>query len=288
MRNFFIDGFIADENTRYFIETTLGDISAAQIEQILNDPDNDENAALLLDLVVSPAPEICRQLEEILEGTALADGQVTALRSFLPAPLTTCLSFPDDRGTVSFSLPSASLDRFLAQLHLDRAVDPALCRVLRQQPPGRLQYLEALTMLRRARLRFSPEQTDFLVKLVTSTAGQAAGGGTGSLELMIDVLGRHPQAPDAFAALKREQENCRKQVAATVRLEQQLSRKNMETLMMQRGGSAVMADKQALFSRIGRLDTIAWTVFGRPLAVETEPAVPETVSFLFEKNHPRG
>ncbi|MFW6237446.1 MAG: hypothetical protein ACOC3F_03595, partial [Desulfosudaceae bacterium] len=180
-----------------------------------------------------------------------------------------------------------SLDRFLAQLHLDRLVDPAICRVLRQHIPDRLQYLEALTLLRRTRLRFTPEQADFLAKLVASTAGKEIGGETGALNLMINVLSRHPRAPDVFSALAAEKENCRKQIAATTRLEQQLSRKNMETLMMQRGGSGVMADKQALFNRIGRLDTIAWKVFGRALDVETGPAAPEAVSFLFEKNHPR-
>ncbi|MFP4040527.1 MAG: hypothetical protein ACOCPQ_05045 [Desulfosudaceae bacterium] len=288
IENLLAAGFAADHHLTHFIDSTLTDTEAMSISRLLNNPDDGE-AAVLIDLIVTPDAAICRQVESLLDEMDFASGDEKAILSLLPPSLTTRLHFPDSRGIVTFTLASSALERFIVQLNLKRKIPAVIRRALKDILTDQEQYLNALVAVRHSRIIFTPGETDFLVNFIRRTGGREASSWPADLDLILEILSRHQDQPDPFSALAAEKENCLKQVAATTRLEQQLTQKNIETVMMQKNGAGVMADKQSLFQRIGRIDTICLKVFGyRPSPAEPGPetARPASVSFLFEKNGP--
>ncbi|MDY6904303.1 MAG: hypothetical protein SWH61_06430 [Thermodesulfobacteriota bacterium] len=280
----FRDGFHAGEEVLQYIDSVLGGASISDLQHLLT-LEADGDGAPLVDLVVSPDTAMQERLEAILERHVFQAGDKEAILKFFPSAIHTSLYLSEEDIKIKFSVSSASAARFLDQLRIPRQIAPQVQAALVNRFSRRLDVRAARVLLRNARRPMADDQLPAFVRFVESYPATEQDKLMTAMRLFVSILNRQMANESLLETLGREKQQRLRQIRATERLERQMARKNMETLMLQGSRGMLMADKPVLFREIGMIDRIALAVCGQlPEADDVGGEEPAPWSaFSFEK-----
>ncbi|MDY6823052.1 MAG: hypothetical protein SWH68_04525 [Thermodesulfobacteriota bacterium] len=282
------EGFFADEGVVHYIDSTLGQTDPEMLRQLLSVAEDSDDPQLV-DLIVSPDTEAQSRLEPILEEDEGGQRDAETILAFIPSTVETSFYLPGINVKIPFKVSKSSVARFLDQLNIPRTIDGRIHAALEKRLNSRAAVLRARVMIRNARLPIVGEQVPMFVQFLASFKAEDNERFFEAMALLLAMLGRQLPEKTGLALLGREKERRLRQVRSTEQLEQDMVRKNMETMMLQGGRGLLASDKGAMFWEIGIIDRIALAVFGEMPrdpeghGGETDGGEPPSVSFSFEK-----
>ncbi|MEW6078382.1 MAG: hypothetical protein AB1724_11255 [Thermodesulfobacteriota bacterium] len=284
--NLMAAGFEADASVVHFINSTFAYPGYGQLQAILNNADSADREGLI-ELIISPDPVVCREMEELFSRASFSDEAVNKVLSLLPEALSTSVRVPGLSGAVCFFVPGSCRRRFLGQLNLTRAIDPEIRAALEERLPERSDLLAALAAIRHSRADLTGPRTSFLLRFIRQSGPATKEQWFSYLEVILDLPGRPITDEDMWMVFGAERERCLKQMEYSRRVTEQLNKSNMETLLLQGTRIGATADIEKISQQIKTIDEICLIVWGRiPMAGGAGFPSSDAVSFLFEKETP--
>ena len=261
----FLEGALLD-----FIDSTFCNPSLEQLREALSDESGDDKD-VLLELLFFPDENIQKSLEPLLETHDFSAEDVSALQAkLLMRKIETRVVFPDGRGFIELELPPNGLSAFLARLHLDRRIEERLGSAL-QRHLSESERIAVRVQIRNNPKPLEPNKIVFLCDLVANMAGDE------SLQAVVGAVlalfGEIEDQKDLYAALMAKKRFHFGSLKKMDRIEEQLSRNNVETLML-RGEAIACVDRNEALNTIVLIDRASLAVFGttEPLPLENETA----------------
>jgi hypothetical protein len=222
-----------------------------------------------------------------LSRVSFSDEDVLAVLSLLPGEMRTCVRVSGLPGAVFFSVPVSCRRRFLGQLQLTRSIDPDIRGALEARPPERPDLLAALAAIRHSRADLTGPRKTFLLQFIRQSGPAVREQWLTYLETILDLSGRGQADEDMWTVVGAERERCLKQMEYSRRLTEQLSKSNMETLLLQGTRIGAVVDMSKISQQIRTIDEICLLVWGRiPMTGPPGSSYSDAVSFLFEKETP--
>ncbi|MFZ5564533.1 MAG: hypothetical protein ACOZBW_10815 [Thermodesulfobacteriota bacterium] len=279
IRKLFETGFAVDGRAARFIDSTFGCPTREDLSALIANPESDD-AAMIFDLVITPDDPARLAVEDCLARWPGAAADVQAVAGLLPDSISTTLVFSDDRGEIPCSVPRPVVDRMVFRLNLSKPIDAQIRGAIKESLNKPEDRLAALAACRGSRMDLAGPAVPFVRAFIRRWPGNDMPLFFLHLRLLLHVLERPGADSDLFAALAAEQAACLQTLFRAARLEKQLARNNMETLMLQGSRGLLAADTGELKQRLNMLDAVCRAVFERPLPADT---AEEPVDFSWDK-----
>jgi hypothetical protein len=284
--NLMAAGFEADASVVHFINSTFAYPDHGQLQAILNNADSCDREGLI-ELIISPDPAVCSEMEGFLSRVSFSEEDVQAVMTLLPDEMETCVRVAGLVRPVFFSVPDSCRRRFLCQLNLTRGIDPDIRDALEARLPEPSDLPAALAAIRHCRADLTGPRKAFLLQFIRQSDPATREQWFTYVETILDLLDRGKADEDMWMVLGAERERCLKQMEYSRRITEQLHKSNMETLLLQGTRIGATADMSKLSQQIKMLDEIFLLVWGRiPMAGGAGLPSSDPVSFLFEKETP--
>ena len=258
LRTILAQGIRLSPETTRFMDATFAVARAADLAALLTDSENSE-ADSLLELIFYPDPPMQRQIEDLLASHPFVREDLSSVaRALWDPPVYVRLIFPDGRGELVHRPSLAVLTPMVARLHIHRLVAEPILSACRRFDPG--VALDIRIRLRNARTPPTKEAADFIASFLSNAAcgtDEILDGLSAALELT-ETIGHG----DIYQGLVRMRRDLTEAIDRTDRMARSWAGQNMETLMLT-GRRAPHLSREAARKRIGQIDQLCLTVYGR-------------------------
>jgi hypothetical protein len=249
-----------------YIDAVLFTPEPDRLSAFLADEENSE-LDTLLDLIFYPDRTVQIDLEPILaSGRYSPEDQRTILERLLACTLAPPIRWPDGRLLTRIQVPDFIKIRYLERLNITWQLPAALAAAIgKGVSPGMGPVVRV--RLRNAGMQFSAGPVTFLCRFF-ERMNDSHPDYSACLDLALALLDKRASAATMYDLLVDHKRVCFRAMEQARRFTALLRRTNMETLMLQ-GFQPPRESPEVLLHRMGLIDRICFSVFGR-----TEPMAP--------------
>jgi hypothetical protein len=265
------DGITLSGDVVHYIDSTFSNPTVDELQTILSDEANGEKDSLI-ELLFFPDETMQLELEEMLDNLRLGRrDEAGVLDELCREPLPVEMRMPEDRGAFSLTMPHEAAAGFIARLHIFKHLDKKLREAIHQHA-NRDSRDGYKVKIRNSRFSPGEKKIQFLCDLFEKL-GPRSHDFEICLDFALSLLGELDEDQDMYPALMSKKRFYLRSLQKAKKLEDQLEKNNLETLLSQ-GKRIILIDQADARKKMLIIDRISRAVFG-----ETE---------YFEDLHPGG
>ncbi|MGD8725847.1 MAG: hypothetical protein PVG00_18040 [Desulfobacterales bacterium] len=268
-------GLEINADTQHYIDSTFSHPTIDALEKLLQNESSCETDSLT-ELLFFPDESVQLQLEKLLEGRQLQPEDEKAIRTHICSQsFQTRFRFPDGRGTLKMKVTPNHVDAFVQRLNLTRSLDPKIGAAIRQHVAAALQA-RSKVRFRNARPISAPQKILFFQSFFETMKSQSDSFFE-HLDFTLDFLGELDDQTDIFKGLMTYKKIYFQGLQKAAKLEKQLKKHNVETLLL--GGTRLAnMDKAEARKKIQMIDRISLAVFGKTDFFDLIPADGQSIT----------
>ena len=253
-------GITLDRDVVHYIDSTFSNPTVEELEVILLDDSNSEKDSLM-ELLFFPDESMQLALEAMLEYFQLGKSDEEQVQDALSRnPLQVNIRLPQDRGAVSIDLPHAVLPGLIARLHIAKHLDHKLRGVI-NQCADEAAAAGYKVKIRNSRFLPGKKKIQFLCDFFEKLAPQSHDFDIG-LDFALAFLDELNQDQDLYPALMAKKRFYLRSLQKAKKLEAQLQKNNLETLVSQ-GKRVIVVDQADARKKMLIIDRISRAIFGK-------------------------
>jgi hypothetical protein len=253
-------GIVLEPGVMDYIDSTFSNPSWSEFQQIFREASDCELDSLL-ELIFFPNEAMQIQLEARLEACRLykedEEGLIAYIRQKLPSVQ---LFSPSRSKSTTIDAPEWAIAQLVQRLNIDKSHHPRVLKTIDRFIPAKLQD-RLKVCLRNKQKPFSDGQMTFLCIFIEKNTPEKYDFWE-VFQFLVGFLDEIENDADLFAALVESKRSCIECLQNVTRLEAQLAKSNMETMLMQ-GIRIPYIDKEAARQKLEMIDNICYTVFGK-------------------------
>ncbi|MGD8962585.1 MAG: hypothetical protein PVH43_08725, partial [Desulfobacterales bacterium] len=269
------DGLRINADTQHYIDSTFSHPNIEALDALLQDKSSCE-ADSLMELLFFPDESVQLQLEDLLEDTHLQPKDEQAIqRRICNQPFQTRFRFHDGRGTLKMKVTPAHVSAFVERLNLTRSLDPKIAAAISRHVAPALQT-RCKVRFRNARPISAPQKILFLQAFFKKMETESDAFFQ-YLDFILGFLFELDDQADIYQGLMTYKKIYFQGLQKAVKLEKQLTKHNVETLLL--GGTRLAnMDKAEARQKIQMIDRISLAVFGKTDFFSLMPANEQTIT----------
>jgi hypothetical protein len=260
LQNIFRCGVVLSRDVVHYIDSTFFNPTIEELQEILLDDCNCEKDSLM-ELLFFADEAMQIQLEAMLERLHFQkiDEKLVAHALFQP-PLSAVFRFPGHRGSLHLAVTEDIACQFITRLNISKHLNPGLLEVLNRYEDENIRNRIKVKM---RNSRFSPteNQAKFL-GLFFEKLDSRDNDFFGCLEFALNFLDEPASNNDVYRALMAKKKFYFGCLQKAKRLDSQLRKHNLETLMA-RGKRIVQIDPEDARQKMQMIDRISRAVFDK-------------------------
>ena len=270
-------GLAINADTQHYIDSTFSHPNIEELDKLLQDESSCETDSLM-ELLFFPDESVQMQLEELLEDTRIQLKDESAIQTQICSQsFQTRFRFSDGRGTLKMKVTPTHVNAFMERLNLTRSLDPKIGAAIKQHVAGPFQT-QCKVRFRNARPICAPHKILFLQSYFEKME-------TGDdaffeyLDFTLGFLGELDDQSDIFKGLMTYKKIYFQSLQKAAKLEKQLKKHNVETLLL--GGTRLAnMDKADARKKIQMIDRISLSVFGKSDFFDLMPADGQSITLV--------
>jgi hypothetical protein len=254
------NGIILGSDVVHYIDSTFSNPTVEELQAILHDDSNCEKDSLM-ELLFFPDETMQLALEEMLENLQLEkQDEDKVLDALCRQVLQVNMRLPDDRGSLNLDFPRDVAPGFIARLHISKRLDGKLREFINKYADANARNGYKVKI---RNSRFSPGEhniqflCDFFEKL-----GPQSHDFNICLDFALYLLDELQEDQDLYQALMTKKRFYLRSLQKAKKLETQLQKSNLETLLSQ-GKRIILVDKADARKKMLIIDRISRAIFGR-------------------------
>jgi len=262
-------GLKVESDVLDFIESTFGVHSIEDIQSIINNDDDDTRDSLI-ELILFPEVTMQESLEEFLSHHKIGPEDETAILNCLrvEVPLITAV-VPEMNHRLTIPLTPDNLAKLIVRLRIRWSPSPELSRAILSSIP--IEECNRIRVkLRNLPVAYTPIRTEFLCRFLNTIQFREIDF-EDCFDYTLHLLGELSENLEGRLVLQKKRKRLETQLVQAEKIEQELAKNNMETLML-RGVRPLSASAESLRREIALLDRIGNACCG-PLCF-AEPTQP--------------
>jgi len=274
-------GITLENDVVHYIDSTFSNPTTAELETILQDDSNCEKDPLM-ELLLYPDESIQLRLEALLERLQFSAAEEQFVPYYLfREPIPVRIRFPDDRESLSLIVTEDIACQLITRLHISKHLDGKLLEVINKSAEAETRDGYKVKI---RNSRFSPDQNkiqflcDFFEKLESPNPDFNT-----SLDFALSWLDELAENQDLYQALMSKKRFYLRSLQKAKKLETQLLKNNLETLLSQ-GKRVILVDKEDARKKIWLIDKISRAVFGKTEYSEPFHSVEEHIELSANRN----
>ena len=237
-----------------YIDSTFSHPSVKELEKIISDESNCEKDSLI-ELIFFPDESIQIQLEDLLKSKDFQKkDEEKVLKYLLAQKLETTIHFPDNRGSLKLTMPNAVVVQFVHRLNITKKPDKQLIESINKHVSEKLKVLVKVK-LRNSRFAHSENKIIFLCSFLEKIDSEKSDF-LECLDFIVHFFDELQDTQDISQALFEKRQFCLQNVKKAEKLEEQLKKKNIETMIIQ-GGRIPYINKEEMLKNLGNIDKIS-------------------------------
>ena len=268
-------GLAINADTQHYIDSTFSHPSIETFEELLRDESSCETGSLM-ELLFFPDESVQLQIEELLEDEQLQPEDKNVIQSQICSQsFQTRFHFRDGRGTLKMNVTPTHVNAFMERLNLTRSLDAKIRAAITQHVAPALQT-RCKVRFRNARSIGAPQKILFLQSFFEKmkTEGDAL---FEYLDFTLGFLGELDDQTDIFKGLMTYKKIYFQGLQKAAKLEKQLKKHNVETLLLS-GARLANMDKAEARKKIQMIDRISLVVFGKSDFFDLMPADGQAIT----------
>ncbi len=253
-------GLILDADVVHYIDSTFSNPTVEELQAILHDDSNCEKDSLM-ELLFFPDEKMQIELEEMLETLHLEkQDEVCVLEALGRESLPVSMRLPRGRGSLNLALPNDVAPGFIARLHLSKHLDSSLKEAI-DKHADRDAANGCKVKIRNSRFSPNKKKIQLLCDLFEKLEPQSHDFET-CLEFLLSFLGELEDEQDMYQALMAKKRFYLRSLQKAKKLETQLQKNNLETLLSQ-GKRVILVDQADARKKMLIIDRISRAIFGQ-------------------------
>ena len=273
------NGLRLNTDTLHYIDSTFSNPSIDELEELLQDESSCETDSLL-ELLFFPDESVQLQLEDMLEDSQPQEQDEQAIQQLVcRESFQTPIRFPDSRGTLAMEVSALNVMQFIAHLHLLRQLNPKLIDPINDHVSPAFQT-QCKVKLRNTRPITSQNKLIFLQTFFEKLPGDSAEI-LDLLDFTLNFLNECKDEADMFQSLMARKKFYFQSLQKAKNLDIQLSKHNMETLLL-RGKRVAYIDKADAHQKIQTIDRISLAIFGKTEFFDLLPTGEQSIALKGE------
>ena len=258
-------GITLGEDVIHYIDSTFSNPSIEELQAILQDDSNCEKDSLM-ELLFFPDETMQLELEEMLESYRLGEPDEDMVKDALcRESVQVMIRFPEDRGTIELVLPQEVAPGFIARLHIAKHLDGKLREVINKRAAEDAANGYKVK-IRNSRFLPDEKKIQFLCEFFEKLDPQSQDFST-CLDFALSFFDELKQDQDLYPALMAKKRFYLRSLQKAKKLETQLEKSNLETLLSQ-GKRVILVDKADARKKMLIIDRISRAVFGKTEYIE--------------------
>ncbi|MGD8665750.1 MAG: hypothetical protein PVI38_15875 [Desulfobacterales bacterium] len=269
------NGSSINADTQHYIDSTFAHPTIEALDALLQDESSCETDSLM-ELLFFPDESVQLQLEELLEDTQFHPEDEQAIQAQVCGQLfQTRFHFRDGRGTLKMKVIPANVNAFVERLNLTRSLDPKIGAAISRHVAPAFQT-RCKVRFRNARPIGAPHKILFLQSYFEKMEPEDDVFFE-YLDFMLNFLEALDDQADIFKGLMTYKKIYFQSLQKAAKLEKQLTKHNVETLLL--GGTRLAyMDKADARKKIQMIDRISLAVFGKTDFFDLMPADGQAIT----------
>jgi hypothetical protein len=254
------NGITLGSDVVHYIDSTFSNPTIEELQAILQDDSNCEKDSLI-ELLFFPDETMQLELEEMLEKLQLGKQDEDLVRDALcQESLIVNMRLPEGRGSLNLNLPHEVAPGFIARLHISKHLHEKLREAINKYAEEDTRF-DYKVKIRNS--RFSPAQKniDFLCNFFEKLKPQSHDFNT-CLDFALSFIDELEEDRDLYQALMAKKKFYLRSLQKANKLETQLQKNNLETLLSQ-GKRVILVDKADARKKMLIIDRISRAIFGK-------------------------
>jgi hypothetical protein len=268
-------GLAINADSQHYIDSTFSNPSIEALDKVLQDESSCETDSLM-ELLFYPDEAVQVQLEDLLEDAQLQpEDEKAILAQVCRQSFQTRFRFRDGRGTLKMAVRPANVNAFIQRLNLSRSLDPKIKAAIDRHVAHALQT-RCKVRFRNSQPVTAPDKILFLqsffdkIKLDDAAFFEY-------LDFILSFLSDLRNETDIFKALMIYKKIYFQGLQKAAKLEKQLKKHNVETLLL--GGTRLAhMDKADARKKIQMIDRISLAVFAKTDFFDLMPADGQSIT----------
>ena len=258
-------GITLGDDVIHYIDSTFSNPTIEELQAILQDDSNCEKDSLM-ELLFFPDETMQLELEEMLESLQLGKPDEDKVRGALcRQSLQVMIRLPEDRGTIDLVLPHEVAPGFIARLRIAKHLDEKLREVIKRRAGGDAANGYKVK-IRNSRFLPAEKKIRFLCDFFEKAATQSYDFNI-CLDFALSFLDELKEDQDLYQALMAKKRFYLRSLQKAKKLETQLEKSNLETLLSQ-GQRVILVDKADARKKMLVIDRISRAIFGKTEYIE--------------------
>lgn len=262
-------GIEVNDKTLFFLESSFGISTGADLKENLNDPESPD-CEMILEILLFPDQQIRCEIEPLIEPEGVSDANIQTICNLLAKMNKTvrvyCPSWSDN---VAIPLSKDQIEQFVARLFLAHTLDPDLDRTIKKFRSLK-ETVQCRVSLRKRKFKLTASNIQILSTLIQN-AEKTKLRFRDLFELAIEIISENSESTDLHALFIEKRKQTKKMLVHIREFEEKKDRYSMEYLMMQRYPVPVDSFENT-FKRLQYLDVLIEDILSIPSPVETLPA----------------
>jgi len=254
------NGITLGSDVVHYIDSTFSNPTVEELQAILHDDSNCEKDSLM-ELLFFPDESMQLALEEMLENLQLGkQDEDKVLEALCREALQVNMRLPEDRGSLNLVFARDVAPGFIARLHISKHLDRKLREFINKYADENARNGYKVKI---RNSRFSPgeHKIQFLCNFFEMLGPQSHDFNI-CLDFALSFLDELPEDQDLYQALMTKKRFYLRSLQKAKKLETQLQKSNLETLLSQ-GKRVILVDKADARKKMLIIDRISRTIFGQ-------------------------
>ena len=254
------EGIHLNSDVMHFIDSTFSSPCINELEKIIADNSDCERDSLI-ELIFFPDEEIQAKLEDLLKSHNYCREDENKVLDYLSSgQIESTIHFPDNKGTLSVTMPYEVAGRFLVRLNIHKKIDKRIYAAIDTGVSEKLK-ISVSVKLRNTVNEITENKIFFLCDFFENMQDES-GDFLECLDFILSFLDEAENTSKLFSALMNKKRFYFKNLQRAEKFWQQLEKANMETMILH-GVKAPYISIEDEKRKMELIDKISLSVFGR-------------------------
>jgi hypothetical protein len=254
------NGITLGSDVVHYIDSTFSNPTIEELQAILQDDSNCEKDSLI-ELLFFPDETMQLELEEMLENLQLGKQDEDLVRDALcQESLIVNMRLPEGRGSLNLNLPHEVAPGFIARLHISKHLHEKLREAINKYAEEDTRF-DYKVKIRNSRFSPAEKNINFLCNFFEKLKPQSHDFIT-CLDFALSFIDELEEDRDLYQALMAKKKFYLRSLQKANKLETQLQKNNLETLLSQ-GKRVILVDKADARKKMLIIDRISRAIFGK-------------------------
>ena len=254
------EGIHLNSDVMHFIDSTFSSPCINELEKIIADNSDCERDSLI-ELIFFPDEEIQARLEDLLKSHNYCREDENKVLDYLSSgQIESTIHFPDNKGTLSVTMPYEVAGRFLVRLNIHKKIDKRIYAAIDTGVSEKLK-ISVRVKLRNTVKEIAENKIFFLCDFFEKMEDESDDF-LECLDFILSLLDEAENTSNLFSAFMDKKRFFFKNLQRAEKFRQQLEKANMETMILQSAKTPYINIEDEK-RKMELIDKISLSVFGR-------------------------